>query len=119
VTYQWNLDGKNDFPVKVIGSHSLSIGGRQANKESFAQNANELTSIKDRYLSEMKAAIDAEINAQPKSKYTQNQPILTGVISYRSGSYSLTTYMNTNGTADFPAKVTGVYRLPSGSDQSV
>ena len=113
--YQWNLDGKTDYPVKVIGGYSLPLGGRQANKEVLAQNANDLTTLKNQLISQMQSAIDTEVNAQPKSQYTKNQLILTPNTSYRGGYYGIQTYMNTNGKVGFPAKVIGTYKLPNSS----
>lgn len=83
VDNQWNLNGTSDYPVKVIGSYSLPLGGRQVNKEIFAQNANELTSVKNQLIADMKAAIDTEVSAQPKPNFTKNQLVETGNVSYR------------------------------------
>ncbi|MDD2916566.1 MAG: hypothetical protein PHH70_01840 [Candidatus Gracilibacteria bacterium] len=117
VTNQWNLDGKSDYPVKVIGSYSLPIAGRKPNKEALARNVQELTALKNQFVQQMKAEIDAEVNAQPRSNYSQNQLIETNNTSYRGGHYRLKTIMNLNGNADFPAKVTGIYALPGKSEQ--
>lgn len=83
VDNQWNLNGTSDYPVKVIGSYSLPLGGRQVNKEIFAQNANELTSVKNQLIVDMKAAINTEVSAQPKPSFTKNQLVETGNVSYR------------------------------------
>ncbi|GAB0174779.1 MAG: hypothetical protein HHAS10_06580 [Candidatus Altimarinota bacterium] len=118
VQVQWNLTGKNDFPVTIVGSYATPDGIRQANITATANSEAERLSFSQSMVGKLKSIIDASNANLPKPTYPPNTVLPSNPVSYKGYTYTLITTMNTTGYSDYPASVKVKYTTPNGAKET-
>ena len=116
VLNKWNLDGKGDYPVKIIWNYAIQTKGTQTPLEVTATNDADRIAKSNQMILDLQSLIQAAYNDLPKPNYPQNTEIYGDFVPYRNGyGYQVVKTMNLNGNSDYPASIRVEYTTPLSS----